>query len=421
MKQLFLFLAIIVSLNVFAQFPGGGAPGGNKAGATPPAIGHIYGKVVDSIGKPVAQASVVLLQSKTDSSTKKKKEVLLKGSTTNNNGEFDFNQLPLFASLHLKISTVGFKEIDQQVIVLPGAMDKDLGNIKMLGDVNQLQNVTVTTSVSALKLDIDKKTFNVDKNIVSSGGTAIDVMKNVPSVQVDIDGNVKVRNASPQIYVDGRPTTLSLDQIPADAIQSVEVITNPSAKYDASGGPGGILNIVLKKNRQSGYNGNLMSGVDTRGGYNFGGNFNLRQNKINFSAAAMVNDRKDRTKGTTNRSQFIGDTTLRTLQNSITKNNGQFIFGKLGLDYYVTNRTTISLAGIRVHGEFKPHDVSDINSDSLFNGTTKSFYTQRFTNYSRTFNATGLQGGLVHNFAKEGEQLTAPLCKGSYLAAKTVS
>ncbi len=317
--------------------------------------------------------------------------------------------------MQLKISTVGFKEIDQSIIVLPGALDKDLGNIKMLSDVNQLQNVTVSTSVSSLKMDIDKKTFNVDKNIVTSGGTAIDVMKNVPSVQVDIDGNVKVRNASPQIYVDGRPTTLSLDQIPADAIQSVEVITNPSAKYDASGGPGGILNIVLKKNRQKGYNGNLMTGVDSRGGYNLGGNFSLRQNKINFSAAAFANDRKDRTTGTTDRDQFISDTTVHTLQNSVTKNNGQFIFGKVGLDYYVTNRTTLSLSLVKVHGEFKPHDASAISTDSIYNATAKNFNSNRFTNNDRTFNATGLQGGFIHNFPKDGEQLTAD---GNYFSGK---
>ena len=120
-------------------------------------------------------------------------------------------------------------------------------------------------------------------------------MKNVPSVQVDIDGNVKLRNATPQIYVDGRPTTLTLDQIPADAIQSVEVITNPSAKYDASGGNAGILNIILKKNKKTGYNGNLMAGVDSRGGYNVGGNFSVRQGKINLTAAAMNNPRKEHT------------------------------------------------------------------------------------------------------------------------------
>ena len=87
-----------------------------------------------------------------------------------------------------------------------------------------------------LTLNIDRKVFNVEKSLTSVGGTAVDVMKNVPSVNVDIDGNVTLRNTAPQIFVDGRPTTLTLEQIPADAIASVEIITNPSAKFDASGG-----------------------------------------------------------------------------------------------------------------------------------------------------------------------------------------
>src|SRR5205085_9851410 len=120
---------------------------------------------------------------------------------------------------------------------------------------------------------------NVDKCITSVGGTAVDVMKNVPSVLVDIDGNVTLINATPQIFVDGRPSTLTLEQIPADAIQSVEIITNPSAKYDASGGTSGIINIVLKKNRKAGYSGNIRAGVDSRGKINTGGDINVRQGK----------------------------------------------------------------------------------------------------------------------------------------------
>src|SRR5947199_10664492 len=107
-------------------------------------------------------------------------------------------------------------------------------------------------------------------------------MKNLPSVNVNIDGNVRLRNATPQIYIDGRPTTLSLDQIPADAIESVEVITNPSAKYDASGGNAGILNSVLKKNKKSRYNGNIIAGVDKRGDANGDDNINIRQKKIDL-------------------------------------------------------------------------------------------------------------------------------------------
>jgi outer membrane receptor protein involved in Fe transport len=113
-------------------------------------------------------------------------------------------------------------------------------------------------------------------------------MKNVPSVSVDIDGNVTLRNSPPQIYVDGRPTTLTLDQIPADQIASIEVITNPSAKFDASGGTSGILNIVLKKNRKAGYNGNLRAGIDMRGKFNAGGDINIRQGNSTFLQMLII-------------------------------------------------------------------------------------------------------------------------------------
>ena len=146
------------------------------------------------------------------------------------------------------------KKVAGEVSATPPAVpsfSKDLGNIKLTVDAKQLQDVTVAVASPGIKLSADKKIFNVEKNIMSAGGTGLDVMRNVPSVNVDIDGNVTLRNSAPQLLVDGRPTTLTLDQIPADAIESVEVITNPSAKYDASGGGAGILNIVLKKNKKT--------------------------------------------------------------------------------------------------------------------------------------------------------------------------
>ncbi|HVX52736.1 MAG TPA: TonB-dependent receptor, partial [Chitinophagaceae bacterium] len=438
MKKLLLAAGILLlTAQVHAQFPMGGGAAKGQQGAMN--IGHVYGKVMDSLDKPIAEASVVLLQNKYDSATKKRKDVLLKAMNTTAAGEFSFEDLPMFGQLKLKISAVGYKAYNQTVsfqmnmgAMKPGAttspannsnpmaavtaianmVDKDLGNIKLVEDANQLKGVTVTASTPGLKLDIDKKVFNVDKNIVSAGGTAVDVMRNVPSVQVDIDGNVKLRNASPQIYIDGRPTTLTLDQIPADAIESVEVITNPSAKYDASGGNAGILNIVLKKNKKTGYNGNLMAGADTRGGFNGGGNFNVRQGKINFTAATMVNAMRNKATGTTDRYTYGTDPT-HVNQTNTDKTKGAFIFGRIGLDYYVTNRTTLSLAGIKVHGEFKPN--STITTDSLNPAGDIFRYNDRITNGTRTFNATGLQFGMVHNFAKSGEQLTAD---GNYFSGK---
>jgi outer membrane receptor protein involved in Fe transport len=428
MKRFLLIACVmLITANLMAQFPG--APGG-KGNTQAMNMGHIYGKIVDSFGKPISEVSVILLQNKFDSVSKKKKDVLLKGLTTKANGEFSFEGLPIFGPLKLKISAVGYKAIDQtvafQMKMDAGAMkpnadasaqmsamtnminnfDKDLGNIVLANDAKQLAGVTVTANTSALKMDIDKKVFNVDKNIVSAGGTALDVMKNVPSLQVDIDGNVKLRNATPQIYIDGRPTTLTLDQIPADAIESVEVITNPSAKYDASGGSAGILNIVLKKNKKTGYNGNVMAGVDKHGGVNGGGSFSVREGKINLSASAMVNQMHNKTTGTTDRLNF-GDTQTHVYQDNHNKTNGGFMFGRLGLDYFVTNRTTLSLSVIRVHGEFRPEETIDITTDSIFNSEIlSSSYSQRLSNSKREFNALGFQGGMKYNFPKAGEELT---------------
>jgi outer membrane receptor protein involved in Fe transport len=244
---------------------------------------------------------------------------------------------------------------------------------------------------------------------VSAGGTALDVMKNVPSVQVDIDGNVSLRNSPPQIYIEGRPTTLSLDQIPADAIESVEVITSPSAKYDASGGNAGILNIILKKNRKSGYNGNLRAGVDKRGGLNGGGDFNLRQDKFNFTASVMGNQMRGRSSGTTDRLNFLANPQTSVFQTNNSRNNGGFLFSKLGVDYFMINRTTISLSGIKVHGEFSPSEIININTDSLYSTGTVSSYSTRNSTGSRTFNANGVQFGIKQLFPKEGEELTADL------------
>ncbi|HUS01094.1 MAG TPA: carboxypeptidase regulatory-like domain-containing protein, partial [Chitinophagaceae bacterium] len=306
MRKLFLlFATIVLSISLSAQMPG--MPGAGAQRGSLPSIGRIYGKLVDSSGKGIGNASVILLQSKFDTVTKKNKEILLKGITSQANGDFNFEDLPIFRPLKLKISATGHQPLEQTVSIQPkmpantqsapgqmpdlsamaGALEKDMGKIILKTDVQQLAGVVVTAATGRLRMDIDKKVFNVDQNIVSAGGTAVDVMKNVPSVNVDIDGNVTLRNASPQIYVDGRPTTLTLDQIPADAIESVEVITNPSAKYDASGGNAGILNIILKKNKKSGYNGNLTAGIDKRGGINGGGSFSVRQNKLNVTISTF--------------------------------------------------------------------------------------------------------------------------------------
>lgn len=384
-------------------------------------IGHLYGKIIDSAtGKPMGNASVILLQSTVDPVTKKNKEILLSGLTTESNGDFSLIDLPLMGVKKLKISAIGYGTREQAVTFNPAGglngIDMDLGNISLELQAKELDAVVIQLDKPNMKLDIDKKVFYVDKNIVSTGGTALDVMKNVPSVQVDIDGSVKLRNATPQIYLDGRPTTLTLDQIPADAIESVEVITNPSAKYDASGGNAGILNIVLKKNKKSGYNGNLMAGVDSRGALNGMGNFNLRQHKFNLSSTIFASQFKNRSTSNTERLNLIGLPQTFISQQNKTNTGGGFIFGRLGVDYFLTNRTTLSAAGIIVNGRFKPEGNIDIVTDSLFGAGKTSQLSNRHFNSNTEFNAKGIQLGMKHNFQKAGEELTADF---NYFSSKT--
>lgn len=419
-----LSFVLLISYQSFAQFPGagGGAGRGAGMGGQNMNIGRFYGKIVDGkTGKGLEAVSVQLFQNKFDTVTKKRKDTLLSGMLTTKAGNFSLESLPIMGNFRLKITAIGYKTVDQKVAfemkfgqggdmsqALAG-IDKDLGNIKMEEDAKVLESVTVTGSKPLVSTSIDRKIFNVEKNITSAGGTAVDVMRNVPSLNVDIDGNVTLRNNAPQIFVDGRPTTLTLDQIPADAISSVEVITNPSAKFDASGGTAGILNIVLKKNRKAGYNGNLRAGIDQRGRYNLGGDINIRQGKVNVFASAMYNQRKSISTGNTDRLTLVNDPNTLLLQNDKNISEGYFAFMRGGVDYFIDNRNTLTVSGVYVNGKFKPTANSDIFVDTLFPSGKTSSYSNRLSNSTGEFRNRGLALGYKHNFAKAGKELTADI------------
>jgi hypothetical protein len=297
MKLIFTVIMTMLTAYVLAQPPAGARQGGGGQNMN---MGRFYGKVVDGqTNKPIDAASVQLVQNKFDTVTKKRVETVISGQLTSSNGNFSLENLPVMGQFKLRISAIGFKQYEEAVkfeMKAGGDMsqmlnnvDRDLGNIKLSVDAQLLGEVVVTGQKPFMQLGVDRRIFNVEKSLVSQGQTATELMRNVPGLNVDIDGNVTLRNASPTIFVDGRPTTLTLDQIPADAISSVEMITNPSAKYDASGGMAGILNIVLKKNRKAGYNGNIRAGIDSRAKINLGGDINVKQGKFNFFLSGMYN------------------------------------------------------------------------------------------------------------------------------------
>ncbi|NOT52033.1 MAG: TonB-dependent receptor [Chitinophagaceae bacterium] len=381
--------------------------------------GTMYGKLIEAkSSKPIEYASVQLIQNRFDSASKKRKDVTIAGMITKANGEFLLENVPLMGQMKLRITVVGFKPYEQNVSFdlkrpangdmgsMMGATDKDLGNIKIDIEEKTLNNVTVSASTSALKLGIDRKVFMVDKNLVSAGGTAVDVMKNVPSLNVDIDGNVTMRNNAPQIFVDGRPTTMTLEQIPADVIESVEIITNPSAKFDASGGTSGILNVVLKKNKKVGYNGGIRLNVDTRGRIGLGGDINLRQQKVNLFLNANYNQRKSISTGTTDRATLVGTPLTDLYQTDRSVSEGYFMFFRGGADFFIDNRNTLSITSNIGSGNFKPISTSNILIDSLFTPVTSSLSNRTSTNRSKMENK-GIMLSFKHNFPKSGMEWTA--------------
>ncbi len=427
MKTFLFVVAAFISLHSFAQMP-------NMAGARRPGMsgamsaGHLYGKVVDaSTNKGLEGASVQLVTMKMDSATKQPIETSLKVNISSAIGDFSLDNVPVFGNLTLKVSAVGFKPVSQKISFgirqqggsqqdMMAMIDKDLGNIKMESDPANLGNVTVTATQKRLfEMGVDRKIFNVDKNLMSAGSNATEIMKQIPSLSVDIDGNVTMRNSAPQLFVDGRPTTLTMEQIPSDIIDQVELITNPSAKFDASGGNAGIINIVLKKNKKTGYNGGVRLGTDSRGGANFGGDLNVRQNKVNFFANANLNSRRGESWGITDRTSLQTTPISRIYQTTNPQQRGLFGFGRAGLDYFVDNRNTLSATFNLMGGTSKNNDNPQLDS---FVNSNLSAFNNVATNNNGEFRNLGSQISFKHNFAKNGHIWTAD---ANYNASKNNS
>ncbi|MEO6814741.1 MAG: TonB-dependent receptor [Ginsengibacter sp.] len=413
MRNVYMVLfTLLISGTLLGQMPGAMRGGQNMN------MGHFYGKVLDAnTNKPLEAASVQLTQNKMETVTKKRRDYVIAALITDKKGDFSIDNLPVMGSFQILITAIGFTPYNEKISFnlkmggdmsqMMNAVDKDLGNIKMAPDTKQLEGVVVVANKNMLQMNIDRKVFNVDKSLTSVGGSAVDVMKNVPSVNVDIDGNVTLRNATPQIFIDGRPTTLTLDQIPADEIESVEIITNPSAKFDASGGGSGILNIVLKKNRKPGYNGNLRANLDSRFSKGFGADVNIKQGKINFFANTMYNQRKSRGTQNTTRIDNLDGTVAKLTQVSSPDNNGHFAFGRAGIDYLPDNRNTFTLSGVLVGGKFNNSDLLDIMRDSTIGAYISNEKGISTSNGNFSFNNVGGTLSFKHNFAKAGKNITA--------------
>lgn len=380
---------------MYAQMPGG--MGGMK-NMKDPKLGRVYGKVIDAnTGNPVEYASVQVLWYSKDS--------LLGGSLVKENGDFAVDGLPSFGQVRVKIKFIGYKDYLQKVYLSPpDKVDQDLGDIKLAVDDKLLKEVDVVAEKSAVVLSIDKRTYNVDKDLSVKGGTGVDVMKNIPGLTVDADGNVQLRNQSPTIFVDGRPTTLTLQQIPADQIDRVEIITNPSVKYDASA-TGGILNVVMKRNNKPGYNGMVMAYIGTGDRYGGMANLNVKQGKWNTSLMYSFNQAINNTNGFTKRTQLDSGKIVGYFnQDNDTRMMTVFNFGRLGVDYNIDNRNTISLNGMIVAGQFKTADNQTYKI--LDSSATERLFGYQLNNQKAEFQNYNAQLLYKKTYPKVGKELT---------------
>jgi len=310
--------------------------------------GTIRGTLLDAASGQALPFANVLLRRAADST-------VATGAQGSEAGGFVLGPVPP-GQYVLQASAVGYRTGRRALTLSTAAPALDLGALRLRAVAAQLADVVVTAERPVLSQTPDKQVIDVSKDLTATGGTALDVLQNVPSVSVDQTGAVSLRGSSGvTVFIDGKPTTTTLDQVPASAIQSIEVITNPSARYDAAGA-GGILNLVLKKERRAGLNGQAALNAGTGDKASTALSLNYRRGKVNvFGSYDFRRDRR-RLSGTLDQATSYRDTTLVQQQSRRAVSVQQSHVLRLGLDYALGPGQTLTLA---VQPRFNPLTVSE--------------------------------------------------------------
>jgi outer membrane receptor protein involved in Fe transport len=318
-----------------------------SASATEPAPkgnSKISGIVLDSVANKGVEFASIALFNVADNKA-------IDGTTADETGKFSITKVAP-GSYKLLISFIGFKDRTISNIKIEKGKDVALGNIQLASSAQDLQEVTITGEKSLVEEKVDRLVYNAEKDITSKGGDAADLLRKVPMLSVDLDGNVSLRGSSNiKVLINNKPSTIiaanvadALKQIPADMIKSVEVITSPSAKYDAEGS-GGIINIITKKNNLQGLTLNIDSGVGNRG-TNLGLNGSYRKGKMGFTLGGFGRAFYNKAESTLNQTTFSGGNSYLTNQSSTAKDRGLFGQYSLGWDYDLGKNQALS-AGLR--------------------------------------------------------------------------
>jgi outer membrane receptor protein involved in Fe transport len=349
-------LALLFMLSSKATFAQGGAQGLKEA--------KITGTIKDaSSNETVPYASVAIYNAK-DST-------LLTGALSKEDGSFAIDKLP-FGKFYAVISFVGYKKQTVKNILLTANQKiAALGIVKVNSSAIALKGVEVVGNVPLVTYQIDKKVINIGQTITAAGGTLAEALQNAPSVQTDVEGNITLRGSSNfTVLIDGRPSPIAgseaLQQMPASLVQNVEIITNPSAKYDADGGAG-ILNIITKKQKVQGMSGAVNATAGTGNKYNGNISLNYKVNKFNFTLGGDFSDNQSLFKSTGNVTDTLSSQSLkRQVINGSGSLHRQGKGLNLGIDYLIDDKSSVTLTG----------SLGNRTFNRSFNSTYHDIYTQ---------------------------------------------
>ena len=360
----------------------------------------VYGTILEiETNQPLEYATIILKNTETQKIT---------GGITDKLGNFNIQTPKGIYDISVEFISFKTKKFHLQNITA----SKNLGIIKLEENGNDLDEIIVISEKSTVDLRLDKKIYNIGKDMTVKGGTASDVLDNVPAVNIDPEGTISLRgNESVRILIDGKPSELiglndvnALRQLPSDAIEKVEVITSPSARYDSEG-TAGIINIILRKGKTSGFNGSANATLGDPKNYQTALNFNLRSNKINLFSNLSYNDGGGPgifDSNITYLTNKIIDSTR--IENRVYDRNRKSLNANVGLEYSINKSSSITASIF-----LKDSNEQNISSNTIssFDDSDNNLYNSIRIQDEREKNKTSqFSLNYVNNFNKKGHQLT---------------
>lgn len=357
--------------------------------------GKIKGIVMDGeLGGPL---EFVTVQVKAKGSDK-----IVQGSVTGSDGNYMIGGLKK-GEYVVTFSYIGYEEVSKNISISSDNQILSLGELTLEEDANQLGEVEVVAKRPQMRFEIDRKVFDATQDIAAEGGSASDLLSNIPSVEVDNEGSVSLRgNSSVTIWINGKASGLTadnqadiLDMMPAGDIKQVEVITNPSARYSPEG-TAGIINIILKDDRKPGYYGSVKVGADTDGGYQASGNINYSSSKVDAYANLNYRNREFKGGGITSRLNTTDNSFLDQTNDSKRQHNNWF--GRFGVTWHITKSDDLAfnVTGMTGGGD----NSENIHYNSIDSQKNTIYTSDRITNGDSDMKMYNLELNYVHKFSE---------------------